>query len=223
MNKGLYVVFEGGEGCGKTVQAKLLADKLDILYPGRVVLTREPGGSEFTSLVRHLVQEAKLREGMEPIAEAYLYATSRAHDLRRIVMPAYESGKIVICARSCISGYVYQGKGRGLGINVVRNINKEAVGTLVPNYVFLFDVPPEVGLRRKSLEEHNRFEEETLDFHKRIREGYLELAKEGEYKMKVINGEQSIERVALEVWQEMRLVLCNWEMLNEINHRGVER
>lgn len=223
MNKGLYIAFEGGEGCGKTLQAQLLADKLDILYPGRVVLTREPGGSEFTNKVRHLVQEAKLQEGMEPIAEAYLYAASRGHDLRRIVEPPLKEGKIVISPRCYLSSMAYQGKGRNLGLSTVWNINKEAVGWIRPDMVFLLDLDPKVGLTRKAPEEQNRFEAEALNFHNRVREGYLELAQDPKYRIKIIDGNQSIEEIAREVQREMALPLCNWEMLNEISRRGKER
>ncbi|WP_409343854.1 dTMP kinase [Paenibacillus sp. MBLB4367] len=177
MNKGLFITIEGGEGAGKTsmigrIQA-LLSQK------GRtVVVTREPGGIEIAEQIREVLLNPK-HTAMDERTEALLYAAARRQHLVEKVAPALERGDIVLCDRFIDSSLAYQGYARRLGIDEVLSINTFAIGTLMPDLTFYFDLDPEVGLARiRSNEgrEVNRLDLEKLDFHHRVRQGYLEVA-----------------------------------------------
>lgn len=225
MNKGLYIAFEGGEGCGKGTQQERLALNLEAQYPGRVLRVREPGGTPFAEVQREIIFRKGIYKNLSfsDLEEAKLFALARENSLRELVKPALEEGKIVLSDRSYISSLVYQGIGRGLGVDVVWEINRAAVGDIKPNLVFLLDLDPEKGLRRKQANEINRFEKENLAFHQKIAGGYRLLAGDRKYKMKIINGEPSRECVALDIWQETTQMVSNWEMHREIYSFGKER
>lgn len=176
MNKGLFITIEGGEGAGKTsmigrIQA-LLSQK------GRtVVTTREPGGIRIAERIREVLLNPMHTE-MDERTEALLYAAARRQHLVEKVTPALERGDIVLCDRFIDSSLAYQGYARGLGIEEVYTINKFAIGGLMPDVTFFLDLAPEVGLARirsNDGREVNRLDLEKLDFHRRVREGYLEL------------------------------------------------
>jgi dTMP kinase len=170
---GLFITFEGGEGCGKSTHSRLLLKKLEQRNVP-AVLTHEPGGTPLGNELRNLL---KKRRG-SPIshqAELFLLAASRAQLVAEVIRPALEEGKVVICDRFTQSTMVYQGYGRGLDFTAIKMVNNMATGHLNPDLIILLDISPEQGLARKrSLKD--RFELEDLSFHRRVREGYLKMA-----------------------------------------------
>jgi len=186
---GLFISFEGPEGAGKSTQIRLLAEWLR--EQGRTVLTtREPGdGGRIGREIRGLL----LRRDMTPEAEYLLYSADRAEHVRTVLRPALERGEVVLCDRYLDSSLAYQGYGRGLPLGWLRAVAEGATGGLKPHRTFLLDLPPEVGLRR--FESRDRLEGEPLAFHRRLREGYLELAMAEPERFVVLDATQSIEAV----------------------------
>ncbi|MFO7774104.1 MAG: dTMP kinase [Dehalococcoidia bacterium] len=169
----LFITFEGGEGCGKTTQARLLSQKLE-QQDIPVVLTHEPGGTDLGNEIRKLLKK-KRGSPVSPQAELFLFAASRVQLVSELIRPAFEQGKVVICDRFTYSTVVYQGYGRGLDFTTVEIVNNMATQNLKPDLIILLDISPEQGLTRKrSL--RDRFELEDLAFHHRVREGYLKMA-----------------------------------------------
>jgi dTMP kinase len=175
----MYIVFEGTVGTGKSTQSRLLFDFLKKNNSNReVVLTREPGGSEIADSIRKLVQGSKFEEKMDYVAEAYLYAASRAQTIRNVVSPVLEKKGIVISDRSFISSLAYQGVGRSLGIDKVMEINKTAV-SVMPDIIIYMDLDPKVGLSRTFDKDGDKFEKKDVDFFTKIRQTYLDISKSG--------------------------------------------
>jgi dTMP kinase len=170
---GLFITFEGGEGCGKSTQSKLLLKKLKQRNVS-TVLTHEPGGTALGNELRKTLKR-KRDPAMSPQAELFLLAASRAQLVAEIIRPALEEGKIVICDRFTHSTMVYQGYGRGLDFTAIKMVNNMATMHITPDLIIFLDISPEQGLARKqSLKD--RFELEDLSFHRRVREGYLKMA-----------------------------------------------
>ncbi|MBN2367802.1 dTMP kinase [Candidatus Woesearchaeota archaeon] len=176
--KGTYIVFEGIVGTGKTTQAKKIFEFLKKAFPGRkIILTREPGGSEIAESIRKVVQATKFKEDMNPVTEAYLYASSRAQTLRTVVKPVLDEGGIVISDRSFISSVAYQGTARGLGLNEVLEINRYALGDILPDMIIYFNIDPEIGTKRTFDKSGDKFENEDVDFFRNVHDGYMTIAK----------------------------------------------
>jgi dTMP kinase len=170
---GLFITFEGGEGCGKSTQSRLLLKKLE-QQNIPVVLTHEPGGTALGNELRKTLKR-KRDSSISPQAELFLLAASRAQLVAELIRPALEEGKVVICDRFTHSTMVYQGYGRGLDFTAITMVNNMATRYLNPDLIILLDISPEQGLARKqSLKD--RFELEDLSFHHRVREGYLKMA-----------------------------------------------
>lgn len=175
---GLFITLEGPEGSGKTTAALKMVDTLKTLGY-EVVYTREPGGIEIAEQIRQVILDPK-NTAMDAKTEALLYAASRRQHLVEKVMPALKEGKIVLCDRFVDSSLVYQGMGRGLGIDTVYQMNLFAIEDVMPDLTIFFDVKPEVGLARiaaDSNREVNRLDMETIDFHHKVYNGYVEVAK----------------------------------------------
>ena len=176
--KPFFLSFEGSEGSGKSTQIDLLAARLE----GEgydVVVTREPGGTEIGEEIRHLLKHAQSGQGMFPETELLLFAACRAQLVREVIAPALRSGKIIICDRFLDSTTVYQGVARKLSAEAVAAINGFAVGDVLPNLTVVLDMPADVGLaraRKRTGEQPDRMEQESLDFYQHVREGYLLLA-----------------------------------------------
>ncbi|RIH86558.1 dTMP kinase [Calidithermus roseus] len=187
---GLFITFEGPEGAGKSTQVRLLAEWLR--EQGRAVLTtREPGdggvvGAEIRQLLLH-------HHDMTPEAEYLLYSADRAEHVRTVLRPALERGEIVLCDRYLDSSLAYQGYGRGLSLGWLRAVAEGVTGGLKPHRTFLLDLPPEVGLMR--FDSRDRLEREPLEFHRRLREGYLELAMAEPERFVVLDATQSVEAI----------------------------
>jgi dTMP kinase len=172
----VFITFEGPEGSGKTTQARRLAQWL--CAQGRqVVLTREPGGTPIGDQIRDILHSSR-NTAMDALTEILLYSASRAQHAAERIRPALASGEIVVSDRYADSTYAYQGYGRGLDLPVLRKITEIATGGLQPDLTIYIDITPEEGLRRRRMcgGEWNRLDAEPLDFHQRVRSGYLELA-----------------------------------------------
>ncbi len=189
-SRGLFIALEGGDGAGKSTQGRLLRAWLEGL--GRaVVVTREPGGTEFGAAVRELVLHG---DHVAPRAEALLFAADRAHHVETLIRPALGRGEVVITDRYMDSSIAYQGAGRDLGIDEVRELNVWATGGLVPTLTVLVDLPAEVGrVRREGV--HDRLESEADDFHGAVREHFLALAGADPDRYLVVDGELPPEQI----------------------------
>ncbi len=178
--KGIFIAFEGPDGCGKSTAAtsiyEVLKDKYDIIR------TREPGGTEISEKIRDLILD-KDNKNMSARAEALLYAASRAQHVEEKIAPALKEGKIVLCERFVISSLVYQGYGRGLDIGDIKEINRFATAGLKPDITFLFTTGEKLTYKRKLGEDADRIEMSGLDFHMRVKNGYDELSKTDEYTL----------------------------------------
>ena len=187
----MFITFEGGEGSGKTTQINLLADYLKELSK-EVVLTSEPGGSNVGQKIRQLIFDNKL----EPYSEIFLFAADRVDHVEKIIRPALEAGKIVLCDRYSDSTFAYQYGGRGLPEDFVRYTNMVACRDISPDITILLDIPVEKGIERvKSRGNSNRFDDESIGFHKRIRSAYLQIAENDKERFFVVNADQSIEGI----------------------------
>ncbi|MFK5922848.1 MAG: dTMP kinase [Verrucomicrobiota bacterium] len=200
MNKAPFISFEGSEGCGKSTQIARLVEILE--KQGReVLLTREPGGTVVGERIRDLLQYTPEAVGMSSEAELLLFAASRAQLVREVIEPTLQQGKWVIADRFMDSTTVYQGLGRGLDAQAVRSINEFAVGEVKPDLTFLLDMDAKQGHARaqaasQAAGQFDRMEDQELDFFERVRQGYLDLAKEEKERIVVIDAAKSIEEVS---------------------------
>lgn len=200
MNKGKFIVFEGGEGSGKSTILNMIYNYF-IENNIDCIMTREPGGIAIAEEIRHIILDPK-NTSMDERTEALLYAAARRQHLVEKVMPALKQGKIVLCDRFICSSLAYQGHARGLGIDEVFKINQFAIDDCIPNLNILFDLDPEIGLARiNSSEEReiNRLDLEKMDFHYKVREGYNELYNKNNFSIIKIDASKTIEDVFTEV------------------------
>lgn len=207
--KGLFVTFEGPEGAGKTVIAKRLAAELE--RRGHVaLLTREPGGTRLGERLRSILLEHGVEGGtaLDPRADALLFNAARAQLVSEVIRPGLERGEVVLCARYADSTLAYQGFGAGIPIPELRAMAAVATGGLAPDLTLLLDVPPEVGLGRKTGASRNRFESAfDLAFHERVRAGFLALAAEEPDRFRVIDSARHIDEVTPDVIAAVLAVL----------------
>jgi len=208
LSPGLFISFEGSEGCGKTTQIQRLAEHLERNdYP--VLVTREPGGTPLGETIRNLLKFADEGRDMVPETELLLFAASRAQLVRSVIEPALEAGKWVIADRFMDSTTVYQGVARQLDFEAVAAINEFAVGDLRPDLTFVLDLDPEEARRRllrrpRPLGTPDRMEQMEPAFYEAVREGYLALARDEPVRFRVINAGRSVETVAEEVWEHAK-------------------
>ena len=200
--RGVFISFEGGEGSGKSTQAKLLKEYLET-QGHTVTLTREPGGTKLGKELRDILLHT--HDEVSPRAEALLYAADRAHHVETLIRPALERGEIVITDRYLDSSIAYQGAGRVLSPGEVGRISRWATESLIPTLTIIIDLPSEIGLGR--LKSRDRLERESLDFHERVRQEFLSMALLDPERYLVIDGRQSIEdlnRVIVDRVMELR-------------------
>ncbi|MCL2761299.1 MAG: dTMP kinase [Desulfuromonadales bacterium] len=215
---GFFITFEGVEGCGKTTQIKILAETLKS-QGYSVRLTREPGGSPVADKIRNILLDAE-NSAITPTTELLLYAASRAQHVAEVINPALERGKIVLCDRYTDATLAYQGFGRSLNMESINALNKMATKGCFPDLTVLLDCAPETGLKRamdrinseskadsSSLREE-RFELESLEFHKRVREGYLKLAETEPKRFLVFNGIDTVSEIAAAIKNSVLLRLA---------------
>ena len=196
-----FITFEGSEGCGKSTQVQLLANRLDMAgIP--FLITREPGGTAIGESIRELLQFAPQSAGMTPETELLLFEASRSQLVREVIKPALESGKCVIADRFFDSTTVYQGVARKLDRKIVRQLNAFAVGDCIPDITFLLDVDPKTArARMQEPRRPDRMEQQADEFYEQVRDGYQELAKWQRDRIVVIKGWQSPEEIAKEIWE----------------------
>ncbi len=203
----LFITFEGGEGSGKSLQARALYRRLSQLaIPA--LLTHEPGGTPFG---KKIARWLKWSEGMDisPLTELLLFNASRSQLVDRVIKPNLRNGKVVICDRYADSTIAYQSYGRGLDLDMVTVINNVATGGLKPDLTILLDMPSEEGLGRKRARRRDRFEQEDISFHLRVREGYLKLAGSGPQRWLVLDATQTIEKITEIIWQRVSRLLSS--------------
>lgn len=209
--RGRFVTFEGGEGCGKSTQIRLLADKLRSLGK-EVLVTREPGGTDVSERIRSLVQE-NLENPPNPRAETLLFLASRAQLVESVIVPALERGKWVLCDRFADSTFAYQGYGRGFDVATLKSINAFATGGLMPDKTLLLTVSPETAAQRMRKRESatgveaDRMERAGDDFHARLAKGFLELAKSEPERFSVIGADGTVDEVSEKVWNSIQPIL----------------
>jgi len=200
----LFITFEGGEGCGKSTQSRLLLKKLH-QQNIPVVLTHEPGGTALGNEIRKSLKR-KRGSSISPQAELLLFAASRAQLVAELIRPALEEGKVVICDRFAHSTLVYQGYGRGLDLTAIEMVNNMATQNLKPDLAILLNISPEQGLTRKrSL--RDRFESEDLSFHQRVREGYVKMAAVEADRWLVIDASLPKGKIAGIIWDKVSNLL----------------
>jgi len=209
----LFITFEGGEGCGKSVQTRALYRRLSQLAIS-VVLTHEPGG---TSLGNKISRWLKWTQGKDisPLTELFLFNASRSQLIDEIIRPNLKSGKVVICDRYADSTIAYQSYGRGLNLQAVEAINKAATQGLRPDLTILLDISAEEGLGRKRTKRKDRFEQEELAFHQRVRDGYLKMAASEPERWLIIDASQSKRKIAEIIWERVRQLI---HQKTEIEH-----
>ena len=203
---GRFITFEGTDGSGKTTQLRLLAERL--AAEGRkVVCTQEPGGTEIGSQIRRLLLDVD-NARLCPIAEMLLYFAARAQNFDEIILPAWESGQIVLSDRFTDSTLAYQGAGRGLGEDVVMRLHDVACHGLQPDLTIVLDVDTATGLHRVgSRGEKDRMEQLDAEFHGRVRQAYVDLAQKHPERMRIIDASGSPGDVALRVYAAVQEVL----------------
>ncbi len=198
----LFITFEGGDGSGKSTQVNLLKDYLDNLN-FETIKTREPGGTPSAEILRDLLTTGEV-ERWNPMSEALLMWASRYEHLTQVIEPALNSGKNVICDRFYDSTFAYQGVAHNLGIDKMEDLKKIIIGDIEPDVTFILDIDPKVGLKR-SLDrsnKENRFESYNIDFHNKIRSGFLEIAKKNKERCVVVDAslnEQEINNLIITV------------------------
>lgn len=194
----MFITFEGPDGSGKTTQSKLLYEYLkkqdkDVLW------TREPGGTELGKKLRNILLDDKTIKA-DKNAELLLFCADRAQHVGELIKPALAKGTIVICDRYVDSTTAYQAGGRGFSEKMIKDLNAYSTDNLIPDLTILIDVPAELGIKRATKTASDKFEDEALDFHNRVRQMYLKLAKKNKH-IKVFDGTKSIEQIFGEIKQ----------------------
>jgi len=201
----LFITFEGGEGCGKSTQARLLYRRLlKLAIPA--VLTCEPGGTPFGKRLGRWLKWGDDKK-ITPLTELLLFNAARAQSVAEIITPSLKDGKTIISDRYADSTTVYQGYGRRLDLEMVTYINHAATQGLAPDLTVLLDIPVESGLTRKTVRRPDRFEQEELAFHRRVREGYAKLAASEPERWLVVDATQSKEEIAGIIWRKVSQLL----------------
>ena len=209
----MFITLEGIEGSGKTTQIDHIVKFLDQKGIPHLT-TREPGGTSVGAKIRSILLDPE-NNALAPVTELLLYAADRAQHLETCIKPALDAGKTVICDRYYDATLVYQGYARGLDLNLIAQLHCLCCGNLMPDITFLLDLPPEIGLKRawKEIDNGNRnasetrFEQETLAFHRKVREGYLQLAQNEPDLFLLIDAAQEARHVSERVTETLSLML----------------
>jgi len=206
--QGLFITFEGGEGSGKSTQIVEIANWIKAHYPKQeIVITREPGGTVPAEEIRHILVNGD-KDKITPQTEALLMIAARTENVHKIIMPALDRGAVILCDRFADSSRVYQALAHGKSIDKIDALHEFGFDNLQPDITFYLDIPPEEGLERatKRISDiadntESRFEDKGLDFHKRVRDGYLTLASLFPDRFEIINGSQKIDVITDHITQ----------------------
>ena len=201
----LFITFEGGEGCGKSTQAKALYRRLSRLGIS-AELTHEPGGTALGNQLRRLLKTRRQDE-ISPESELFLFAACRIQLVHGVIRPGLQKGKVVICDRFADSTTVYQGYGRGIDLTAIETVNEFATRGTKPDLTVLLDIPVPKGLGRKQARMKDRFEAEQIAFHDRVRDGYLKLAAQEPERWLVIDATLPKGRISKIVWDRVNQIL----------------
>lgn len=204
MYKGKFISLEGIDGSGKTTLKEQLRIQLEGKY--EFLMLREPGGTDISEKIRELLLDVR-NEGILPRAEALLYAAARAQVVEEIIRPALKAGKLVVADRYLDSTIAYQGYGRGLDIDFLKQLNNLCTDGLKPDLTLLLDIEPAEGQRRRQKDILDRLEKEGLDFQTRVRNGYLKIQEEEPDRIKLLNGHLSVEELRREALQHIAPLL----------------
>lgn len=205
---GLFLSFEGIEGCGKTTQVLLLREW--VAAQGReITIVREPGGTDLSERIRDLL----LQSGGDPVdewAELCLYEASRAQLLKEVIRPALSRGAVVVADRFADASVAYQGAGRGLGVEPVRRVNRLVTRGLQPRRTYLLDLDPATGLQRVRLRSSgalDRLESEPLSFHGKVRDCYVQMAAREPDRFRILDATLPVDRLAARIREDLRGIL----------------
>jgi len=205
MARGKFISFEGGEGCGKTTQVKRIVETLRKKGVD-LVQTREMGGTPAAEMLRPIVQSGE-SDRWDAVSETLLYYAARRDHVRKLILPALEAGKMVVTDRFYDSTTVYQSVAQGLSLDVLHQVRKISIGEFKPDLTVVLDFDPAAGLQRaftdakERAEDNTRFERKGIDFHIRIRMGYLDVAKNEPERCKLVDARGTIDEVAARVWK----------------------
>ncbi len=207
----MFITFEGIEGCGKTTQVNLLTRYLEEKNIS-FIKTLEPGGTDIGQDIRKILLDSK-NTHLAPLTELILYAADRAQHVSEVIRPALDQGKWVVCDRFYDATVAYQGFGRGMNMDLVSFLNTQAAAGLNPDLTILMDCPEDIGLKRalernktQNLEDQGRFEKEKMEFHRKVRGGYLNLAEKHRDRFRIIDASRSVD----EVKQDIRNLLASF-------------
>ena len=204
----MFITFEGIEGCGKTTQMERFAENLK-KHGIPLITTFEPGGTRIGEDIRRILLDARNKE-LSPLAELILYAADRAQHIDQVIKPALDQGKWVICDRFVDATVAYQGIARGQDMRLIQMLNETTTHGIRPDMTFLLDCPVEMGLeraiKRNEAPDHqgqDRFERETMDFHNKVRKGYLDLANQEKERFVIIDGFLSEDEIEREIFRQI--------------------
>ena len=196
---GFFITFEGIEGVGKTTQVQKTFDLLSTKYPDKVILTREPGGTRTGESIRNVILQGNA-DRIDGITEMLLVFAARRQHIQDVINPSLDAGRIILCDRFTDATFAYQGGGRGVDEKLITWLQDTVQGTLRPNLTLLLDAPPEVGLARiRERSEPDRFETETMNFFRRVRHKYLDMAETHPERIHVIDATREVDEVAREI------------------------
>ncbi len=227
LSKGLFITFEGGEGSGKSTQCKRLVNKL-VDEGINSILIHEPGNTALGEQVRKWVKSKSIQS---PLAETYLFCAARAELCKSVIVPALNKGVTVIVDRFIHSTLAYQGYGKGVDLEIIKNLNKITTNELVPDLTILLDIDPNISNTRinKSInieldsleksnknkrenQEGNKYESMNNNFHNKVRNGYLEMANNNRSSWSIVGGHQSESRVADSIWKRVKRLIENYKV-----------
>ena len=205
----MFITFEGIEGCGKTTQVKRFAKRLKGLGISPIT-TLEPGGTRIGKHIRKILLDSR-NKNLSPLTELILYAADRAQHVAELIKPALDQGKWVICDRFFDATVVYQGIARGQDMNLIQTLNAQVTQGIQPDITFLLDCPVDMGLSRalarnvtQSQKGQDRFEREALDFHRAVRQGYLDLARKNQDRFVVVDANLPKDEVEEKIFQHIQ-------------------
>lgn len=208
MTKGKFITFEGPEGGGKSTQVAILKEKLYTYHEIRAISSRDPGGTQIGEEIRKILLGNFGEIAMADECELYLFQAARAQFVREVAKPSLEKGVWVLGDRFCDSSYAYQGYGRGINFEAIDFMTAFTTQGIIPDLTFLIDVPVSKGFERKKvLGKLDRIESASMNFHERIRLGYLQMAHKYPERIKIIYGTKPIEEVEQDIWKQTQKLI----------------